>query len=43
MGQDLRQYLINHRPKTIGIIAELDSLSQPAHKYADPETGAAQA
>lgn len=33
----------NHRPKAIGIIAELDSLYQPAHKYADPETGAAQA
>ena len=33
----------NHCPKTIGIIAELDSLYQPGHKYADPETGAAQA
>ncbi|MBI1721756.1 amidohydrolase [Lactobacillus crispatus] len=33
----------NHCPKTIGIIAELDSLYQPGHKDADPETGAAQA
>lgn len=33
----------NHRAKTIGIIAELDSLYQPGHKYADSETGAAQA
>ncbi|WP_288646586.1 M20/M25/M40 family metallo-hydrolase [uncultured Lactobacillus sp.] len=33
----------NQRDKTIGIIAELDSLYQPGHKYTDGETGAAQA
>lgn len=42
-GTGLKVIFDNHRPKTIGIIAELDSLYQPAHKYADPETGAAQA
>lgn len=33
----------NHQTKTIGIIAELDSLYQPGHRNADSETGAAQA
>ncbi|MBA1394336.1 carboxypeptidase, partial [Lactobacillus sp. XV13L] len=39
----LRVTLPNNKQKTIGIIAEMDSLYQPNHKLADANTGAAQA
>ena len=39
----LKVDLTNGSQKTIGIIAEIDSLYQPNHKLADTNTGAAQA
>ena len=43
LNTGLKVTLTNGSQKTIGIIAEMDSLYQPNHKFADTNTGAAQA
>ena len=43
LNTGLKVTLTNGSQKTIGIIAEMDSLYQPNHKVADTSTGAAQA
>ncbi|MBT8938439.1 M20/M25/M40 family metallo-hydrolase [Lactobacillus delbrueckii subsp. bulgaricus] len=43
LGTGLKVIFDNHKPKTIGIIAEMDDLYQPKHFKANPETGAAHA